>query len=80
MSGLPKQCPSCGGGGCTKPCSYGEESVSLSNDLLSDVDKRKPKYGWAPGNYANICLDCKKEFIGDKRASMCADCAYGTGR
>lgn len=34
MSGLPKQCPSCGGFCGTTPCSYGETSASDSNELL----------------------------------------------
>lgn len=24
----------------------------------------------------NFCYNCKQYFIGDKRAGMCADCAY----
>ena len=27
-SGLPKQCSSCGGGGCGKPCQYGDKPVN----------------------------------------------------
>lgn len=32
--------------------------------------------GWAPGSYANKCSICGSEFLGDKRAIACADCAY----
>ncbi len=39
-------------------------------------DTRPQKGLWAPGNYLNVCLDCSKQFIGDKRARVCADCAY----
>lgn len=39
-------------------------------------DDRPKRYGWAPGGYANKCPICGDHFIGDKRASMCADCAY----
>lgn len=39
-------------------------------------DKRPKKAGWAPGNYTCKCCVCSIEFIGYKRASMCADCAY----
>ena len=39
-------------------------------------DARKQKDGWAPGNYCNICKLCSCNFIGDKRAIICADCAY----
>lgn len=40
-------------------------------------DKRPKRFGWAPGGYINRCSDCGDQFIGDKRAIMCADCAYG---
>jgi hypothetical protein len=45
-------------------------------------DKRPQRFGWAPGGYLNHChgAGCKeledKTFIGDKRAVICADCAY----
>lgn len=39
-------------------------------------DARPIKSGWAPGNYGNFCCDCGEEFLGDKRAVQCADCAY----
>jgi hypothetical protein len=45
-------------------------------------DQRPKRYGWAPGSYLNHChgIGCKdledSTFIGDKRAIMCADCAY----
>jgi hypothetical protein len=39
-------------------------------------DKR-PQLGlWTPGDYFNKCTKCTGLFIGDKRARMCADCAY----
>jgi len=41
------------------------------------VDLRPQKKAWAPGLYMNICADCGKQFIGDKRAIQCAPCAYG---
>jgi len=40
------------------------------------VDDRPPKGGWALGPYLNTCLRCRQDFLGDKRASHCADCAY----
>lgn len=51
---------------------------------LNDTDKRPQRYGWAPGKYMCRCHGdgCAKKpeddriFIGDKRATMCADCAY----
>jgi len=39
-------------------------------------DKRLKRGGWAPGNYYGTCFKCKDEFVGDKRALICADCAY----
>lgn len=48
--------------------------VSLSNVKHDD----RPMNGaWAPGNYLNQCNRCGEQFIGDKRAVVCADCAYG---
>jgi hypothetical protein len=46
------------------------------------TDERPKRFGWAPGSYLNNChgAGCKdledRTFIGDKRAIMCADCAY----
>lgn len=40
-------------------------------------DDRPKKEGWAPGSYLNCCNKCADNFIGDKRAWLCADCAYG---
>lgn len=40
-------------------------------------DQRPKKDGWAPGKYTNECHKCGRQFTGDKRASTCADCAYG---
>lgn len=34
-----------------------------------------PLSGFAPGNYMCICVDCEKQFEGDKRAVQCLDCA-----
>ena len=46
---------------------------------ISDMkeDNRPKRGGWAPGNYiSGPCIYCKVQFIGDKRAVVCADCAY----
>lgn len=40
------------------------------------VDDRPPKGGWATGPYLNTCRRCGGDFLGDKRAWICADCAY----
>lgn len=32
-------------------------------------------HGWAPGNYYCTCVECNKEYIGDKRSSQCYPCA-----
>ena len=39
-------------------------------------DHRQHKGAWAPGYYSHSCHKCKTEFLGDKRAMICADCAY----
>jgi hypothetical protein len=47
-------------------------------------DNRPKRYGWAPGSYLFHCYgigctgktDEERTFIGDKRAILCADCAY----
>ena len=44
-------------------------------DALGSKDERPYRKGWAPGDYTNKC-DCGKHFMGGKRASECADCAY----
>ena len=33
------------------------------------------KGGFAPGNYTCKCVSCKENFMGDKRAVRCEDCA-----
>jgi hypothetical protein len=44
--------------------------------LRPKQDSRPQRYGWAPGKYLNHCHACPDTFIGDKRATICADCAY----
>lgn len=39
-------------------------------------DSRPFCRGWAPGAYTGTRLTCNEAFIGDKRATQCADCAY----
>lgn len=39
-------------------------------------DDRPQRYMWAPGDYISECWYCHEYFIGAKRASSCADCAY----
>ena len=38
-------------------------------------DKKYPIGGFAPGNYTCKCVSCKENFMGDKRAVQCEDCA-----
>ncbi|MEQ9091811.1 MAG: hypothetical protein RIE52_12015 [Balneola sp.] len=40
------------------------------------IDDREPKNGWAKGTYHCTCGKCGDDFMGDKRAVRCADCAY----
>lgn len=37
--------------------------------------KKYPIGGFAPGNYTCKCVSCKENFIGDKRAVQCENCA-----
>lgn len=42
------------------------------------VEKNKrvwPLGAYAPGNYTCHCANCKKQFVGDKRAVQCLECA-----
>ena len=49
------------------------EYQDIVNEARAAVSKR---YGYAPGNYTIICIDCKKHCDGcDKRAIRCEDCA-----
>ena len=43
--------------------------------ILHD-DKRPQRGDWAPGGYACHCVKCCCAYSGDKRSTMCADCAY----
>lgn len=43
-------------------------------------DERTRKGAWAPGYYSNRCVICGEDFVGDKRALVCADCAYAEAR
>ena len=68
MSGLPKQCPSCGGFCGTTPCSYGEASASGSNELLC-VDRGTWTVSIDGGRYVidsdDFTHDVRIEFSGD---------------
>jgi len=63
---------------------YATNNTWTTNELfprlkrrIPAADKREQKGAWGPGNYANTCFSCNEQFVGDKRAVMCADCAYG---
>jgi hypothetical protein len=43
-------------------------------------DSRPRRGMWAPGAYFCRCTQCGVQFIGDKRAIWCADCAYDAPR
>ena len=45
-------------------------------DTFGMADNRPEKGGWAKGGYYGTCMKCRERFLGDKRASECADCAY----
>lgn len=54
--------------------------MSRETDMArpSDFDPARkvwPLCGYAPGNYTGECLDCGRQFQGDKRANQCLECA-----
>jgi hypothetical protein len=60
-----------------------QQGITKGDSMLSDKilmplkrDKRPQLGSWAAGDYFNICNSCGMDFIGDKRAMVCADCAY----
>ncbi len=45
--------------------------------VLKGKRDERPKRGyWAPGQCLRMCIRCSHHFMGDKRAEMCAVCAY----
>ena len=52
------------------------KTTDIMNINELKYDKRPKKDWWAPGSYGNTCVKCGDGFIGDKRAGVCADCAY----
>jgi hypothetical protein len=52
------------------------ETPTPTGFKLKPHDTRPKRLGWAPGGYLCTCGECGERFEGDKRASMCADCAY----
>jgi hypothetical protein len=51
--------------------------VKEPSDFLDyKVDTRSARRAWAPGDYLGKCVDCRQRYLGDKRAYLCADCAY----
>jgi hypothetical protein len=51
-------------------------TINKFGNLEYKEDNRPQRGGWAPGNYINRCGECQSQFVGDKRAVWCADCAY----
>lgn len=43
------------------------------------IDTRPRLGSWAPGDYTCQCVNCGDQFVGDKRAVVCAECAYNNG-
>lgn len=60
-------------GGFTPP-----QGPAVPEPAVFDIarDTRPQLRGWAPGYYSQTCWVCGKLFVGDKRASICAPCAY----
>ena len=44
------------------------------------IDKRPAKDGWEQGWYMNICIKCRKKFLGDINSTTCANCAYNDNK
>lgn len=44
--------------------------------MQAKMDSRPRRGAWAPGTYICECFRCHQQFMGDKRAGSCADCAY----
>lgn len=43
---------------------------------LSDIEARcLVPYGYAPGNYMSVCISCTQQYVADKRAYRCKQCA-----
>jgi hypothetical protein len=43
---------------------------------MTTLDRKPwPLCGYAPGNYSCRCHTCDKQFVGDKRATTCLECA-----
>jgi hypothetical protein len=53
-----------------------ESNLKEQNQSSFKNDSRPMRYSWAPGGYIHNCPTCKENFVGDKRAQICADCAY----
>jgi len=58
---------------------YLDELPNMDKNVLAKMwADAMPKYpigGYAPGLYSCVCVSCKKEFMGDKRAVQCEPCA-----
>jgi len=52
---------------------YLKYKPKLTNGFITIV--QYPIGGYAPGFYSCKCVNCKKDFIGDKRAVQCKECA-----
>lgn len=50
--------------------------TGLKAGWILHEDKRPQRGCWAPGGYACHCVKCFCAYSGDKRSTMCADCAY----
>ena len=62
-----------------RPAAKIERGLSAALEFVKAIkpqDSRPRRKMWAPGGYVCKCLDCGCQFVGDKRAISCADCAY----
>ena len=51
--------------------------MSALADLgLDPIDKRPDRGGWIWGGWWMQCAKCRHDFLGSRKATECADCAY----
>jgi len=53
-----------------------QQERDLTGKAMKNQDHRPQKGWWAPGEYFCTCTVCGTLFVGDKRAGVCAVCAY----
>lgn len=55
---------------------YESRKTEQPTDLHYKNDDRPQRGMWAQGDYCCVCSQCGDKYYGDKRSTVCADCAY----